>query len=140
MQFRQFIAIILMLVLSVGPVLASACTNACAMNDAQVSQRSTNTGSTTNQTAKTATSNSVAMSAEHCSMDADEMGKTDQPPSPSSTANHKYCAMAGCHVVQGSLLMANAFVFFADLAQISRLPVHFFGISADLIPPSKPPA
>lgn len=66
---------------------------------------------------------------------------TNQHQQSSDNSNsHKGCGMAGCHLVQITPLATSATLSFDNTSQLVLTSYNVFGISAELLPPIKPPA
>jgi ABC-type transporter MlaC component len=125
MKFMRLMTMLLILILATTPVLASACSVACAMNHSRAAQQA--------QMAM------ASMDAGHCEHMQSSQTKHDSSQDEQPT-QHNHCSLAGCHFSTAATTVLGNPYFMVNGPD--QQPLHFssFARSAALPPPIKPPA
>lgn len=145
MRLSQFIATLLILVLTISPALAGVCATSCSAMEANILLHNSSVNNSTIQ-------------SEHCRMmagmshyksineqnaqqplDQNNTHEHDQNTNHKNTS-HASCGMVGCNVAQVLSLHSVVKLHFAEASPIALTYHNTFGVSADVFPPVKPPA
>ena len=120
------IAVVLILVMTSAPALASVCAMSCAAGEAMATSASVD-------------KHDFAMVSDHCRQMAVEASK-NKSGHHAQAAAHKSCAMMGCNFSQAAPLTALAQVSILDFVSAPVWDFNPPAFSAELSPPIKPPA
>lgn len=139
MKFYKIISALLVCILTVSPALAAVCATSCVAVGATISAHKQSSEHCRMMVGMNKHKSLSKPSLQQVSFNDNTQSATHKRIHDQSTS-HAGCGMLGCNTIQALPLLSVLKVHFFEPNPIVLTSHHTFGISADLLPPIKPPA